>query len=460
MISSHEDTIAGIATAFGEAGVSIIRISGDLALPLAEKLFKAKSGVPLQQMRNRILTYGWIENEGHPLDEVLLCVMRKPHSFTAEDVVEIHCHGGVYLTQVILNLVLNAGARMANPGEFTQRAFLNGRIDLTQAEATNDLIQAKSLLELDLVINQLKGKLFRRISALKDQITWVLALVNADIDFPEEDQIFAHRDLIDAKLTTAASDLVTLIGSADTGIKIREGYKIVLTGKPNVGKSSILNGLLEESRAIVSQMPGTTRDTIEESCTIGGIPASLIDTAGIQPTTDAIEQEGISRALAAVEKADLILWVIDMINPSFENQLENRVDLSAIPTIIVLNKKDLYGTEPFTVPEFLTDQKCITISAILDKDMTRLRDEIYHQISGQGQKMAEETMLTNLRQKKSAETALIYLNNAKDSLDQGFGQELLAVDLSQTLQALGEIVGETTPDEMLEQIFSEFCIGK
>jgi tRNA modification GTPase len=460
MTSYHQDTIASIATAFGEAGVSIIRISGDRALPLAEKVFKAKSGDLLQRIKSRMLTYGWIENEGHTLDEVLLCIMRKPHSFTAEDVVEIHCHGGVYLTQLVLNLVLDAGARLANPGEFTQRAFLNGRIDLTQAEATNDLIQAKSLLELDLVINQLKGKLFQRISELKDQITWVLALVNADIDFPEEDQIFAHRNEIDEKLTLANSDLVTLIGSADTGIKIREGYKIVLTGNPNVGKSSILNGLLEESRAIVSQMPGTTRDTIEESCTIGGIPASLIDTAGIQPTTDVIEQEGINRALAAVEKADLILWVIDMIDPSFEIQLEDCVDLSAIPTIIVLNKRDLYGPDTFPVPEFLSKQNCITISAKLEKDIERLRDEIFQQISGQGQKLAEETGLTNLRQKRSAETALISLNQAKDTLGQGFGQELLAVDLSQTLQALGEIVGETTPDDMLEQIFSEFCIGK
>lgn len=460
MISNHQDTIAGIATAFGEAGVSIIRISGDQALSMAEKIFKAKSGSPLQLIRNRILTYGWIESEGHPLDEVLLCIMRKPHSFTAEDIVELHCHGGVYLTQVILNLVLDAGARLADPGEFTQRAFLNGRIDLTQAEATNDLIRAKSLPELELVINQLKGKLFQRIAQIKEQIIWVLALVNADIDFPEEDQIFAHRDQIDEKLTTAQSDLVKLIGSADTGIKIREGYKIVLTGKPNVGKSSILNGLLDESRAIVNQLPGTTRDTIEESCTIGGIPASLIDTAGIQPTTDVIEQEGISRALAAVEKADLILWVIDMVHPSFEDHLNKKVDLSAVPTIIVLNKRDLYGPDSFLMPEFLTDSRHITISALLDDDIKRLRNEIHQQISGQDQKLPEETMLTNLRQKKAAETALKHLNNAIDSLKKGFGQELLAVDLSQTLQTLGEIVGETTPDDMLNQIFSEFCIGK
>ncbi|MFH2131704.1 MAG: tRNA uridine-5-carboxymethylaminomethyl(34) synthesis GTPase MnmE [bacterium] len=460
MISTHEDTIAGIATAPGEAGIAIIRISGNLALPVAAKIFRAKNDQPLQQIKNRVLTFGWIENSGSSLDEVLLCIMRKPHSFTAEDVVEIHCHGGIYLTQVILKLILDAGARLAGPGEFTQRAFLNGRIDLTQAEATNDIIRARSLLELDLVVNQLKGKLFQRIVAIKEQVAWVLALVNADIDFPEEEQVFAHQETVTEKLKTAKTALVKLIGSAETGMKIREGYKIVLTGKPNVGKSSILNGLLEESRAIVNQLPGTTRDTIEESCTIGGIPASLIDTAGIHATTDAVEQEGISRALAAVEKADLVLWVIDMVNPSFENRLGERLDLSDIPMIIVLNKSDLFGPEPFAVPGELSTCRCITISALLEKDIERLRTEIYQQISGQNHRLTEETMLTNLRQQKAAETALVFLNNATDSLEQGFGPELLAVDLAQTLQALGEIVGETTPDDMLNQIFSQFCIGK
>jgi len=460
MISSHEDTIAGIATAPGNAGVAIIRISGDLSLTVADQIFKAKSGVLLQQLKNRVLTYGWVEKEGNQLDEVLLCVMRKPHSFTAEDVVEIHCHGGIYLSSIILNLVLDAGARMANPGEFTQRAFLNGRIDLTQAEATNDIIQARSLLEINMVVNQLKGKLFQRISAVKEEVAWILALVNADIDFPEEDQVFTHLDQVRENMATARSNLTQLIGSADRGIKIREGYKIVLTGKPNVGKSSIMNGLLEESRAIVNKIPGTTRDTIEESCTIEGIPASLIDTAGIHETLDTIEQEGIKRALAAIEQADLVLWVIDMVNPSFENQLENRVNLSHIPTIVVLNKRDLHGPEPFPLPDFMSTKKHITISAKAEKDMDMLRKEIYQQISGQETHLPEETLLTNLRQKKSAEGALEFLDRAEKTLEQGMGQELLAIDLLQILQALGEIVGETTPDDMLNQIFDGFCIGK
>lgn len=460
MINTHEDTIAGIATAPGEAGVAIIRISGDRAVTVAERIFSSKNNIPLKDQKNRMMAYGWIEKEGTQLDEVLLCIMRKPHSFTAEDVVEIHCHGGIYLSRIILNLVLDAGARLANPGEFTQRAFLNGRIDLTQAEATNDIIRAKSLLELDMVVNQLKGKLYERISAIKEGIAWILALVNADIDFPEEDQVFAHQEQVQEKLATIKTDLIRLIGSAERGIKIREGYRIVLTGKPNVGKSSILNGLLEESRAIVNQMPGTTRDTIEESCTIGGIPAALIDTAGIHETSDSIEQEGITRALAAVEKADLILWVIDMVDPSFENPLEGRANLSGIPTIVVLNKNDLFRSKSFQVPQEFADLDQLTISAKADEDIEKLRQIIYRQISGQGKSLSEETLLTNLRQKKSAENALKCLDQARQTMEQGAGQELLAIDLTQTLQALGEIVGETTPDDMLNEIFSRFCIGK
>ena len=321
MIPDFNETIAGIATAPGEAGISIIRISGKDSIAIADQIFTCKHHDSARDIRNRELTYGWIEVDNKTIDEVLLCIMRKPHSFTVEDVVEIHCHGGSYISNSILNVVLTCGARLANPGEFTQRAFLNGRIDLTQAEATNDMIKAQSDLNLNMVVNQLKGKLFKKISAIKEDVAWIVSLVNAEIDFPEEDTVFSNIDQIRDKITTIESELKRLILSADTGIKIREGYKIVLAGKPNVGKSRILNGLLEESRSIVNQIPGTTRDTIEESCSIHGIPASLIDTAGIHETGDEIEQEGIERAFSAIKKADLILWVIDLSNPSFEIKL-------------------------------------------------------------------------------------------------------------------------------------------
>lgn len=460
MITSFEDTIAGIATAPGEAGISIIRLSGDSAVSIANKIFRAKNYRNVFAIKSRCFTYGWIEKNHKTIDEVLLCIMRKPASFTAEDVVEIHCHGGIFITQTILELVLKAGARLANPGEFTQRAFVNGRIDLTQAEATNDLIRARSALALDLVVNQLKGKIYQKISLIKDKISWILALINAGIDFPEDDVVFANLDQIKDKLNSAGHELNKLIASADRGIKIREGYKIVLIGKPNVGKSSILNGILEEPRAIVHQIPGTTRDIIEESCLIQGIPVSLVDTAGIHNTSDLIEKEGIARAISELTKADLVLWIIDMTKPSFEMEKTCEQVIPSIPLLMVLNKRDLFQGSNIQIPAPWQRTETITISALSEQDIQELKKAIFKFVAGGQENLSEETMLTNLRQKKSAEKAYAALNNARNSLDKGLGEEFLAVDLSQTLQALGEIVGETTPDNLLDQIFSQFCIGK
>ncbi len=456
----YNDTIVGVATAPGEAGISIIRISGDNAVSIAGRIFRARHYKNIQEIKNRYLTYGWIEKDSKTIDEVLLCIMKKPHSFTAEDVVEIHCHGGSFITGTILNYILEKDARLANPGEFTQRAFLNGRIDLTQAEATNDLIRARSTMGLNMVINQLKGKLYQKISKVKEDIAWILSLVNAGIDFPEEDIVFANLDEIKTRLKLAENTLAQLVKSADIGIKIREGYKIVLAGKPNVGKSRILNGLLEESRSIVNQMPGTTRDTIEESCAIEGIPVSLIDTAGIHETGDEIEKEGITRAFSAIEKADLILWVIDMSNPSFTIKLAELVDISRVPILLVLNKRDLYGDGDIQIPSQWQKNEKIRITALDDRDIQRLREKIFSFISGKQGQLSEDTMLTNIRQKQSAGKALNSLKKAIESVGMEVGEELLAVDLSQILNYLGEIVGETTPDDMLNQIFSEFCIGK
>jgi len=460
MITSYNDTIAGIATAPGEAGVSIIRISGEQAISLVDSFFRPKNNKSVKELKNRYLTFGSIEKDGKTIDEALVCVMRKPNSFTAEDVAEIHCHGGMFLTQTVLELALQAGARLSNPGEFTQRAFLNGRIDLTQAEATNDIIRAKSIAGLELVVNQLKGKLYERISIIRDKISWVLSLVNAGIDFPEEDTVFTNFDEINSKLAEAEQELKKLIDSADTGIKIREGYHVVLAGQPNVGKSSLMNGLLEKSRAIVHSVPGTTRDTIEESFLIKGVPVSLIDTAGIHSTTDLIEKEGIKRAETAVKQADLILWVLDATDPDFDTPLPISTDTFIAPVLLILNKKDLMNQNIIDIPKPLQKFKHVLISALDEQDVRKLKNEIFEVITGKTGIFTEETMLTNLRQKISAEKALEALKTSKLTLSHREGEELLAVDLSQTLLALGEIVGETTPDDMLNQIFSEFCIGK
>ena len=458
MTVDYNDTIAGVATAPGDAGVSVVRISGCDAVSIGRGIFRPKFGSGFEPAKNRHMVYGWVEKDGRTVDEVLLCTMRGPHSFTAEDVVEIHCHGGGLITRTILELAIAGGARLARPGEFTQRAFLNGRIDLTRAEATNDLINAKTPLGLDVVVNQLKGGLYDRISAVKEDVAWVLSLVNAGIDFPEEDVVFANLDQVSEKIQSAAGVLARLIESADTGIMIREGFRIVLAGEPNVGKSSILNGLLEEPRSIVTQIPGTTRDTIEESCSVEGVPISLTDTAGIRDTENPIEKEGIDRTISAMRKADLILWVIDAANPSFDLNIPE--EAARPPMLIVLNKMDLIDGEAPQVPTEWGDKDKIAICAQQNEDIVRLRERIFHFISGRTGRIVEDTMLTNLRQKKAAESALESLNRAREAIEGNLGEELVSVDLSATLQSLGDIVGETTPDEMLNRIFSEFCIGK
>ncbi len=456
---SDNETIAGIATAPGESGMSIIRISGEGAFSIVSRFFYPKHSPSLFKQSNRRLTYGWIEDQDLTLDEVLVCIMRGPHSFTAEDVVEVQCHGGRFITQSILSLAIKHGARLAQPGEFTRRAFLNGRIDLTQAEATNDLIHAKTDLGLSLVVNQLKGKLYDKILTLKEDLSWTLALINAGIDFPEEDIVFSDMEKIKSKLRHVESEVSSLVDSADVGIMMREGFKIVLAGAPNVGKSSILNGLLMQDRSIVTQIPGTTRDTIEESCSIQGIPISLTDTAGIHHTEDVIEKEGINRSLSAIQKADLVVWVIDASQPMNTIKLPAELVASNIPLLQVFNKKDRLK-KAFKLPEPWKNSDYMLISAKDEDGINELRDTIYTYISGQKERLSEDTMLTNLRQKTAASNALAAIKQVLESIETGMGEEFLSVDLSEALNALSDIIGETTPDDMLDQIFANFCIGK
>lgn len=460
MSLQFDDTIVGVATAPGESGVSIIRLSGDQALKFANQFFKPKYSKNIFEQKNRQLTYGWIVNNEKTIDEVLTVVMKQPHSFTAEDVVEIQCHGGSYITQTILNLAINAGARLARPGEFTQRAFLNGRIDLTQAEATNDLIQAKSALGLNLIINQLKGNLHQKILDLKNEILWISALVNAGIDFPEEDVVFSNQDQIVSKLDYIKTELKSLIESSNLGIMVREGYKVVLVGEPNVGKSSILNALLNTNRSIVTQVPGTTRDTIEEYCNIKGVPVSLTDTAGIHSTSDEVEQEGINRSFEAIRKADLLLWVIDMTNPSSKLDLPDHSILDNKPILMVFNKMDLQTQISNDKFSNETPYRQIKISAQDDGQIQTLRETIFEFISGKTGNFAEDTAITNLRQKIAAEKSLEQIIRLQCSINDGLEDELLSIDLAEMLSLLGDIVGDTTPDDMLNQIFENFCIGK
>ena len=458
MISDSSETIAGIATAIGKSAIGVVRLSGEDSFAIAAKFFHSSSGIRIEQ-KNRTLTYGWVKDQNCFLDEALACVMRKPNSYTAEDVVEIQCHGSSFILQRILEIAIRHGARLARPGEFTQRAFLNGRIDLTQAEAANDLIRAKTDLGISLAVNQLKGKLYRKISALKETVSWTLSLVNAGIDFPEEDIVFPHSDEIDAKLQGVEAEMQELIASADIGIMVREGVRIVLVGAPNVGKSTILNGLLQQERSIVTELPGTTRDTIEESCVIGGIPISITDTAGIRRAENLVEKEGINRTFAAIEKADLLIWIMDATKLAETAELPRELRSAGVPILKVLNKKDCLEHRPLLLSQW--EESCDTIiSAISEKGIDMLRTSIFSFISDGSENISEDTILTNLRQKTAVAEALESVRQARKSIREEMGEEYLSADLSAALNALGHIIGETTPDEMLNRIFNNFCIGK
>ncbi|HEX7926598.1 MAG TPA: tRNA uridine-5-carboxymethylaminomethyl(34) synthesis GTPase MnmE, partial [bacterium] len=352
MSFKNDDTIAAIATPLGTGGIGIIRLSGPQAVAIAAPLFRTKGGRALGKVDSHKLVHGWLERNGETVDEVMAVVMRAPHSYTREDVVEVHCHGGVLATRTVLDMVCQAGARLAQPGEFTWRAFLNGRLDLTQAEAVGDVVEARSVLGLQVSANQLRGKLYGEISALRESVAHVAALVAAGIDFPEEDVVFSHRDDIRARLTATRERLAALLRTADQGRILREGLGIAIVGKPNVGKSSLLNALLRESRAIVTDIPGTTRDTLEESVVMQGLAVRLIDTAGIRDTADVVEQEGIRRSERAIGMADLVLAVLDGSTPLDAADRAVLVKAPPVATLVVVNKQDRIagGT-----PEWITE---------------------------------------------------------------------------------------------------------
>lgn len=456
----NDDTIAAIATPLGTGGIGIVRLSGRHAVAIVDSLFRGHGGRSLAAAESHRFIHGWLERNGETIDEALAVVMRAPHSYTREDVVELHCHGGTLVTRTVLEMACRGGARLAQPGEFTWRAFLNGRLDLTQAEAVGDIVAARSTLGLRVSANQLRGSLHASIQALRDDIAHAAALVAAGIDFPEEDVVFAHREEICSQLTAARERLEALIRTAAHGRMLREGLGVAIVGKPNVGKSSLLNALLRENRAIVTDIPGTTRDTIEEPVTLGGLAVRLIDTAGIRETADVVEREGISRAERAISKADLVLVVLDGSAPL---EAADRQVLALAPSgaaLAVVNKRDrMAGDEPPWIGE-LGPLPHVAISALTGDGLPSLEQSIINWALRDDKPRLEDAMITNLRQQDAARRASEALAEALRGMKEGRGEELLAVDLSRALDALGDIVGETTADDLLNRIFAEFCIGK
>ena len=454
-----DDTIAAVATPLQPSGLGVIRVSGTEAVSLVEPLFKGRE-CPLKKAETHKLLYGWIHDEGELLDKVLLVVMRAPHSYTTEDVVEIQCHGSPLVLRTILDLVLRQGARLAEAGEFTQRAFLHGRLDLTQVEAVSDLIHASSEVGAKLAAQQLHGKLYQAIDIVKKQVVSIASLIEAGIEFPEEGLEFTQHEDCLQRLDHACADLENMLSHAEQGRRMREGFAVALIGRPNVGKSSLLNTLLREQRAIVTTIPGTTRDSIEESVQIQGVAFRLTDTAGIRKTADLLETEGIRRTQIVRDKADLVLLILDSSEQLTEEDQTLIHDVEQERTIVVLNKKDRLSAKLPEWYEAISAMESVLISAKTGDGCDELESCLFAKATQGGLPQQDEIWITNRRQQQATINALADLEQARGILENSDGEEFLAVDLRSCLNALGEIVGETTTDDLLGQIFSEFCIGK
>lgn len=459
----RQDTITAIATPIGEAAIGVIRMSGKKAFEIADRIFSSKKGLFPSRTESFHALHGHIVDpeKGHFLDEVLLLVMKKPHTYTCQDMVEIHGHGGIVSLREILDLLVREGARLARPGEFTERAFLNGRLDLSQAEAVLDVIRSKTDASLRSAVDQLGGSLSKKVKLLRDELLDCLVHVEGSIDFPDEDIEIMKEEKLLKRFTQVGQDLEKLFQSSQAGIVFREGLTAVIAGRPNVGKSSLLNALLRQNRAIVTPIPGTTRDAIEETANIRGIPVRLVDTAGIQETDCQIEAEGVSRSRTYLERADLVLFVLDGSESATAEDLNLLNDIQSRPAIYVINKQDL--PQRLNVEDLFRVKNGTTfvkLSATKGEGIDLLEEAIEHSVWHGKTRVSEGTMITNTRHREALRRSLQSVHAAAEALSRQSPPEIIAVDLRAALEALGEIVGEVFTEDLLDKIFSQFCIGK
>lgn len=458
------DTIAAIATAPGEAGIGIVRISGKKALDIIDKIFVGKRINKLSKAEERKLVYGYIidPETNNRIDEVLVVYMKAPYTYTTEDVVEINCHGGTIPVRRILEIVLKSGARLSEKGEFTKRAFLNGRIDLAQAEAVMDLISAKTDSSYDMSLNQLEGSLSKEVKDIRENLLKMLAHITVSIDFSDDDDL---DEISTTELEVTGKEslhrIEKLLKTADTGKVLREGLKTIILGKPNVGKSSLMNAILRENRAIVTEVPGTTRDIIEEYVNINGIPLKIVDTAGIRETEDLVEKIGVERAKDILNKADLIIAVFDISNKLEREDLEIIDLIKDRKSIILLNKTDLpQKLDIDEITKLLPNKRIINTSILEGKGVDSLEEALKEMFFSGEVKINDEVIVSNVRHKDLLIKARINIIEALESIDLGMTLDCVEVDVKDAWSNLGQINGDTVTEDIIDRIFEDFCIGK
>lgn len=454
------DTIAAISTAIGEAGIAIVRMSGDDSINIIDKIFVSASGIKMAEAENRKFLYGHICDGDKKIDEVLVVKMKGPHSYTAEDIVEIHCHGGVVSVKRILNLILSKGARLAEKGEFTKRGFLNGRIDLTQAEAVIDLIKAKTDISFDLGLNQLGGALSEVLNKLKDELVSMQALIVANIDFPDEDiEDAAYNDLLD-RSNKILEKMDKLLENSKNSRLLRDGINTVILGKPNVGKSSLLNGLLKYDRAIVTDIAGTTRDVIEDYINLDGVLLKISDTAGIRETEDEVEKIGVNIAREKLKDADLVIAIFDISRDFDQDDKEILKLIENKKHIIILNKDDLEQKISDDEIEKYFKDDYLRLSVMENESVMKVEKLIIDLFFDGELQISSDTVLSNLRHINALREAKKELLEVNESLNKRVFLDLIEVDLENVIAHISEITGTITTEDILDRVFSDFCIGK
>lgn len=458
------DTIAAISTPMGEGAIAIVRLTGDEAVTIIDKIYKGPKGKKLSEAASHTIHYGHLidPKTAQVVEEVMVSVMRAPKTFTREDVVEINCHGGLVSVKKVLNLVLANGARLADPGEFTKRAFLNGRIDLSQAEAVMDLIRAKTDRAMNVALNQMEGRLSKLVQRLRQEILETLAHVEVNIDYPEYDDVeeMTHNMLIE-KASFVRDELKKLLQTAEQGKILREGISTVIVGRPNVGKSSLLNSFVQENKAIVTDIPGTTRDVIEEYVNVRGVPLRLVDTAGIRETEDIVERIGVEKSRAVLKEADLILLVLNYAEEISSEDENIFVATKGMDVIVIVNKTDLpQQIDLERVKHLAGNAPIVTTSLLEDRGVDELEEAISSLFFAGELEASDLTYVSNTRHIALISQALNTIQDAILAIEDGVPIDLVQIDLTRSWELLGEIIGDTVSESLIDQLFSQFCLGK